>query len=72
MKNFEFQSLGLMELDAEEMMELEGGILPVLIVLACAALLSSCGNTINVQVNSPAAQAKQDNHSKNSDTLRHH
>jgi len=58
MKNLELQSLGLMELDAEEMCELEGGIWPIVLLLgAAAALLSGCNNrvenhiTINVNAN---------------------
>ena len=72
MKNFDNFNLGLVELDAREMLELEGGILPLLLAAAAIYLLSSCGNTVNVQVNSPGSQARQDNHSVNSDTLRHH
>jgi hypothetical protein len=50
MKNFENLNLGLVELDAREMEELEGGILPFLLAAAAIYLLSSCSNQNNTQV----------------------
>ena len=44
MKNFENLNLGLIELDAREMTELDGGFLPLLLAAAAVYLLSSCNN----------------------------
>jgi hypothetical protein len=47
MKNLNFKNAGLKELSSEEMIEIDGGFIPLLIIGA-ALLLSSC--TVNVTV----------------------
>ncbi len=45
MKNLELNGLGVQEMNATEMREVDGGLVP-LIIFAAAVLLSSCGNIV--------------------------
>ena len=66
MKNLELKNFGVVEMDAKEMNEIDGGIIPLLII-GCCLLLSSCGNQVNVN----KGPGNQTNYQKNkvADTL---
>ncbi len=42
MNNLELQSLGLRELDAKEMVEMDGGIIPMVPILVCWGIMTAC------------------------------
>lgn len=46
MKNLELQSLGLMELDTKEMVEMEGGIVWFIVGAVLLLTASSCNNHV--------------------------
>lgn len=63
MNELNLNAMGVTEMNNRQMKEVDGGILPLLVIAAGILLLSNCNNNVNIQVG-----GGQENNQNASDT----